>query len=67
MSAGLRLQLGGRMNGRSPGARFVEWALASGDERVQVGKIRIGSRGSPLALAQAHQVRRRLMEAHGLD
>ncbi len=34
---------------------------------MQVGKIRIGSRGSPLALAQAHQVRRRLMEAHGLD
>jgi len=27
--------------------------------------IRIGTRGSPLALAQAHDVRRRLMEAHG--
>lgn len=27
--------------------------------------IRIGTRGSPLALAQAHDVRRRLMDAHG--
>ena len=29
-------------------------------------KIRIGTRGSPLALAQAHETRRRLMAAHGL-
>ncbi len=29
--------------------------------------IRIGTRGSPLALAQAHETRSRLMEAHGLD
>ena len=28
--------------------------------------IRIGTRGSPLALAQAHEVRQRLMAAHGL-
>ncbi|MGQ0457323.1 MAG: hydroxymethylbilane synthase [Hyphomicrobium sp.] len=28
-------------------------------------KIRIGTRGSPLALAQAHEVRERLMAAHG--
>lgn len=28
--------------------------------------IRIGTRGSPLALAQAYETRRRLMEAHGL-
>jgi len=34
---------------------------------VQVGRIRIGTRGSPLALAQANEVRRRLIEAHGLD
>jgi len=34
---------------------------------VQADRIRIGTRGSPLALAQAHEVRRRLMEAHGLD
>ena len=30
------------------------------------GLIRIGTRGSPLALAQAHETRRRLMQAHGL-
>lgn len=29
--------------------------------------VRIGTRGSPLALAQAHQTRDRLREAHGLD
>ena len=29
--------------------------------------IRIGTRGSPLALAQAHETRARLMAAHGLD
>lgn len=28
--------------------------------------LRIGTRGSPLALAQAHETRRRLMEAHNL-
>ena len=28
--------------------------------------IRIGTRGSPLALAQAHEVRQRLLDAHGL-
>ena len=27
--------------------------------------MRIGTRGSPLALAQAHETRRRLMEMHG--
>jgi hydroxymethylbilane synthase len=29
--------------------------------------IRIGTRGSPLALAQANEVRQRLLDAHGLD
>ncbi|MCX7889408.1 MAG: hydroxymethylbilane synthase [Rhodobacteraceae bacterium] len=29
--------------------------------------LRIGTRGSPLALAQAHETRRRLMAAHGVD
>ncbi len=29
--------------------------------------LRIGTRGSPLALAQAHELRRRLAEAHGCD
>ncbi len=32
-----------------------------------VSPLRIGTRGSPLALAQAHQTRDRLREAHGLD
>lgn len=31
-----------------------------------VQKIRIGTRGSPLALAQAHEVRARLVAAHGM-
>ena len=29
--------------------------------------LRLGTRGSPLALAQAHETRARLMAAHGLD
>lgn len=33
---------------------------------MQVSTVRIGTRGSPLALAQAHQVRALLMAAHGL-
>lgn len=33
---------------------------------MQVKTIRIGTRGSPLALAQAHEVRSRLMAAHSL-
>ncbi len=33
---------------------------------MQAGTIRIGTRGSPLALAQAREVRARLMAAHGL-
>jgi hydroxymethylbilane synthase len=32
-----------------------------------MSKIRIGTRGSPLALAQAHETRNRLVAAHGLD
>jgi hydroxymethylbilane synthase len=34
---------------------------------LQAVKIRIGTRGSPLALAQAHEVRNRLKAAHGLS
>jgi hydroxymethylbilane synthase len=34
---------------------------------LQARTIRIGTRGSPLALAQAHEVRARLMAAHGLE
>lgn len=54
------------MNG---GDRLLQLSggLASGDWRVQADRIRIGSRGSPLALAQAHEVKQRLMAAHGLD
>ena len=33
---------------------------------MQAAKIRIGTRGSPLALVQAREVRRRIAEAHGL-
>lgn len=33
---------------------------------MQSRPLTIGTRGSPLALAQAHEVRRRLAEAHGL-
>lgn len=32
---------------------------------MQASPVRIGTRGSPLALAQAHEVRARLMRAHG--
>src|SRR5690606_27609139 len=34
--------------------------------RMQTKPFRIGTRGSPLALAQAHETRARLMAAHGL-
>lgn len=34
---------------------------------MQAARIRIGTRGSPLALAQAHEVRARLAKAHGLS
>lgn len=33
---------------------------------MQAASIRIGTRGSPLALAQAHEVRDRLAKAHGI-
>ena len=41
-------------------------ALPSGARRLQARILRIGTRGSPLALAQAHEVRGRLMMAHRL-
>ena len=41
-------------------------ALTSGQGRAQTPLIRIGTRGSKLALAQAHETRARLMAAHGL-
>ena len=40
-------------------------ALTSGQGSAQTPLIRIGTRGSKLALAQAHETRNRLMAAHG--
>src|ERR1700754_2452665 len=40
--------------------------VASTEDILQQPRLRIGTRGSALALAQAHEVRRRLMAAHGL-
>src|SRR4029079_12516963 len=40
--------------------------LASGETFLQATRIRIGTRGSPLALAQAHEVRECLHRPHGL-
>lgn len=34
---------------------------------MQASSLRIGTRGSPLALAQAHEVQARLAKAHGID
>src|ERR671922_1716941 len=45
---------------------FAPVGVAFRERQVQAGKIRIGTRGSPLALAQAHEVRQRLQIAHGL-
>jgi hydroxymethylbilane synthase len=39
--------------------------LTPGQHHVQARILRIGTRGSPLALAQAREVRGRLMAAHG--
>jgi len=41
-------------------------ALTSGHGKAQTPLIRIGTRGSKLALVQAHETRNRLMVAHGL-
>lgn len=41
-------------------------ALPPGAYDLQARILRIGTRGSPLALAQAHEVRGRLMQAHRL-
>jgi hydroxymethylbilane synthase len=42
-------------------------ALTSRHGKAQTPLIRIGTRGSKLALAQAHEARNRLISAHGLD
>src|SRR5665811_1405780 len=46
--------------------RQVHVALAFGPEALQTRPIRIGSRGSRLALIQANEARDRLLAAHGL-
>ena len=40
--------------------------MATRTQALQDAQVRIGTRGSPLALAQARQVRALLMAAHGL-
>jgi hydroxymethylbilane synthase len=40
--------------------------LPLGETHLQAASIRIGTRGSPLALAQAHEVQARIAQAHGL-
>lgn len=40
--------------------------MATRAKVLQAGTVRIGTRGSPLALAQAHQVQALMMAAHGL-
>ena len=47
-------------------AGILACRLAPGENGLQAAKIRIGTRGSPLALAQARQVAARLGAAHGL-
>ena len=42
-------------------------AVASTEVTLQQSRLRIGTRGSLLALAQAHEVQRRLGDAHGID
>jgi hydroxymethylbilane synthase len=42
-------------------------AVPPGERRVQARTIRIGTRGSALALAQAHEVRARLVAALGVS
>jgi hydroxymethylbilane synthase len=39
--------------------------MHAGDEVMTQARVRIGTRGSPLALAQAHEVRERLIRAQG--
>jgi hydroxymethylbilane synthase len=46
-------------------ARHAGGASTSGDMTASFPKIRLGTRGSPLALAQAHMTRAALLAAHG--
>ena len=51
---------------RSPGKADTRNSGNNGSLWMQTKPFRIGTRGSPLALAQAHETRDRLMAAHGL-
>jgi hydroxymethylbilane synthase len=48
-------------------AAITRLALASTGYNLQMPRIKIGTRGSPLALAQARETRERLIKAHDLD
>src|SRR5688572_26032555 len=52
-----------RRSGRSSGGVALRGLMAQSASAA--GFLRIGTRGSPLALAQAHTVRDRLAAAHG--
>src|SRR5262245_17441489 len=51
--------------GRPAGSSRTPARLAPGVPHLQASPIRIGTRGSPLALAQAREVQQRLEAAHG--
>src|SRR5947207_13850369 len=53
-----------RPDGGINGRRGVQHRLASEDRPLQAITIRIGTRGAPLAVAQAREVRERLEAAH---
>src|SRR5688572_12065121 len=62
-SMGRRLHQG--PDGGINGLIGVRHRLASEDRPLQAPTIRIGTRGSPLAMAQTREVRERLEAAHG--
>lgn len=64
VAAGLDAQDDGAQNCRGV-ARHARCASTSGDMTASSPKIRLGTRGSPLALAQAHMTRAALIAAHG--
>src|SRR6187200_2243459 len=63
--ASMERRLHRRPDGGINGRRGVQHRLASEDRPLQASTIRIGTRGSPLALAQAREVQERLEAAHG--
>src|SRR4029079_18876231 len=63
--ASMERRLHRRPDGGINGRRGVQHRLASEDRPLQASTIRIGTRGSPLALAQAREVQECLEAAHG--